>query len=182
MNGEPEIPRRRLALAARTPGINAGVLQAVAAASPQLALLEQPDPGLLAPLGLTTEGIRYLASPDHQRLDADLRWLESSGSTLVGCCSVHYPELLPLSPYAQAVLSVRGRFPVLREPQLAMVGSRNPTAGGRATARDFAARLARLGLCVTSGMALGIDAACHEGALMAEGLTVAVLGHGLDVV
>src|SRR6185369_12382698 len=144
MNGEAEIPRRRLALAARIPGINADILQAVAASSPQLALLEQPDPAALAPLGLTTEAIAYLACPDHRRLDADLRWLDSSGSALVGCCSPGYPELLRHSPSAPAVLYVRGRLPVLREPQLAMVGSRNPTAGGRATARDFAARFARL--------------------------------------
>jgi DNA processing protein len=182
MNGEAEIPRRRLALAARVPGINAGILQALAAVSPQLALLEQPEPGTLAALGLTTEAIAYLACPDHHRLDDDLRWLDSSGCALVGCCSAAYPELLRQSPYAPAVLYVHGRMPVLREPQLAMVGSRNPTAGGRATARDFAARFARLGLCITSGMALGIDAACHEGALMADGLTVAVLAHGLDSV
>ncbi|HEV8444548.1 MAG TPA: DNA-processing protein DprA [Steroidobacteraceae bacterium] len=182
MNGAAEVMRRRLALAARTPGLDADILQALSAASPQLECLEHADAPSLAALGLTTQAIAYLANPDGRRLDTDLRWLESPGNTLVGCCSPDYPDLLRHSPDAPAVLYVTGRLPVLREPQLAIVGSRNPTAGGRATARDFAARFARLGLCITSGMALGIDAASHEGALLADGLTVAVLGHGLDSV
>src|SRR5690348_13012686 len=182
MNDETETRRRRLALVARTPGMNAAILQAVATSSPDLALLEQFEPAALAAHGLTTAAIAWLAKPDHARLDADLRWLESSGAALVACCSAGYPNLLRHAPDAPAVLYVRGNLPALREPQLAMVGSRNPTAGGRATARDFAARFARVGLCITSGMALGIDAASHEGALAAGGLTIAVLGHGLDSV
>jgi DNA processing protein len=88
--------------------------------------------------------------------------------------------LLRQSPDAPPVLFLRGDAAALIEPQIAMVGSRNPTAGGRATAREFASRFSRLGLCITSGLALGIDAASHEGALQAHGSTVAVLGHGLD--
>ena len=80
------------------------------------------------------------------------------------------------------MLYVLGSVASLSEPQLAMVGSRNPTAGGRATAREFAVSFARMGLGITSGLALGIDAACHEGALAAGGVTVAVLGCGLDSV
>ena len=101
---------------------------------------------------------------------------------MLACTSRDYPDLLRRSPDAPPVLFVRGHAHVLNEPQLAMVGSRNPTAGGRATARRFAASFARLGLCITSGLALGIDAACHEGALDSDGSTVAVLAHGLDVI
>ena len=182
MTREAETLRRRLALAARTPGLDAGILQALHQANPQLEWLEQADAPTLAAIGLTTQGIAYLACPDQRRLDADLRWLDAPGNAVISSCSTQYPELLRHSPGAPAVLFVKGRLPVLREPQLAMVGSRNPTAGGRATARDFAARFARVGLCLTSGMALGIDAASHEGALLADGVTVAVLGHGLDSV
>src|SRR6185437_527051 len=67
-----------------------------------------------------------------------------------------------------------------RSAQLAMVGSRSPTPSGRATAREFAAWFARAGLTVTSGLATGIDAASHEGALAGGGETIAVYATGLD--
>jgi DNA processing protein len=70
----------------------------------------------------------------------------------------------------------------LHEPQVAMIGARNPTPGGRATAMDFAQQLALAGLTITSGLAVGIDGASHEGALLAGGHTVAVCGTGLDEV
>ena len=78
-------------------------------------------------------------------------------------------------------LFVRGDPAALSLPQLAIVGSRNPTAGGRDNATSFAAHLARCGLAITSGLAIGIDAAAHQGALAADGITVAVCGTGLDI-
>ena len=172
--------RLRLALAARTPAMDAVKLQAVAAAGADLELLERPEASALAAAGLTTQAIAWLASPDGARIEGDLRWLEASGCTLLASTDPAYPELLRRSPDAPAVLYVRGNAQALLEPQIAMVGSRNPTAGGRATAREFATTFARLGLTITSGLALGIDSACHEGALAGGGMTVAVLGCGLD--
>jgi DNA processing protein len=180
MNAEQQFDPRRLLLAARAPGLNAGQLARIVAESADLALLEHPDVATLAPLELPTAAVRWLLAPDAARLDADLRWLDDNNCTLLGANDARYPELLRLSPGAPAVLFVRGEVAALAEPQLAMVGSRNPTAGGRATAREFAAYFARAGLTITSGLALGIDAACHEGALSAQGLTIAVLGAGLD--
>jgi len=185
MDGPPEFQSpqlRRLTLAARAPGLEAASFTALAAESPDLALLECPDSAALARLGLKCSAIDWLMHPDEMRVAADLRWLRESGCLLLPCFAAEYPELLRQSPDAPPLLYVRGRIDVLRDPQLAMVGSRNPSAGGRATARRFAADFARLGLTITSGLALGIDAACHEGALDADGSTVAVLGHGLDEV
>ena len=180
MDSNPAITRR-LALVARAQAMNATQLLQVAQLSPDLSLLDPPDRAALAPLGLTTRAMQALAEPDQARLDADLRWLER-GLALLPATAAAYPPLLRESPDAPAVLYVCGDVLALAEPQLAMVGSRNPTAGGRATARQFAASFARFGLTITSGLALGIDAACHEGAIGAQGLTVAVLGCGLDQV
>jgi DNA processing protein len=173
-------PRWRVAIAARTPGLSAASLTALRRVDPELELLERPDRAALADLGLTTAGIAWLVRGELGCVEADLRWLASSGSTLLACTDDGYPPLLLQSPDPPATLFVRGNVAALREPQVAMVGSRNPTAGGRASAQDFAAKFARVGLAVTSGLALGIDAACHEGALGADGLTLAVMGRGLD--
>jgi DNA processing protein len=169
-----------VAIAARTPGLSAAALQALQRADPQLELLERPERAPLAQAGLTTSGIEWLLRRELSPVESDLRWLDGSGGTLLACTDAAYPPMLRQSPDPPATLYVRGNVAALLEPQIAMVGSRNPTAGGRATARDFAARFARLGLTVTSGLALGIDAACHEGALGAAGLTIAVMGRGLD--
>ena len=79
-------------------------------------------------------------------------------------------------------LYVAGNAAALNDPQLAIVGSRNPTPQGRDTAHDLAEYLAARGLAITSGLASGIDSAAHRGALMAQGTTLAVLGSGVDVV
>ena len=105
-----------------------------------------------------------------------------TGCPRLAMCVSRHLQCLASHPDAPPVLYVRGRVDCLREPQLAMVGSRNPSSGGRAIARRFAGHFARLGLCITSGLALGIDAASHEGALGGGGSTVAELAHGLDEV
>jgi DNA processing protein len=78
-----------------------------------------------------------------------------------------------------AALFVEGDPGVLWQPQIAVIGSRNPTKGGLEHARDFTATLVSRGMTITSGLASGIDSAAHEAALNAGGATVAVNGTGL---
>jgi DNA processing protein len=180
MNPTSDRFRRRLAVAARAPSLSAPQLLQLEELGPDLAALEQPDRAALARLGLSTGAIDWLATPDEALIAQDLRWLDASGTVLLPATTTDYPPLLRESPDAPGVLYVRGDVRILSEPQLAMVGSRNPTAGGRANAREFAMFFAHAGITITSGLALGIDTACHEGALAGGGPTVAVLGCGLD--
>ena len=79
-------------------------------------------------------------------------------------------------------MSCKGDVTALHVPSIAIVGSRNPTDGGRRNAYEFARHLAGCGFCIVSGLAQGVDAAAHRGALAAGGRTVAFLGHGIDTV
>jgi len=102
------------------------------------------------------------------------------GARIVTLGSDGYPALLASISDAPLVLYWRGSLPTGGKP-VAIVGSRAPTDAGKAFARDLAADLAFQGVTVVSGMARGIDASAHEGALAAGGETVAVLGCGVDV-
>ena len=175
----PQPLHRRLALAARA-GLTAQQLERIAALAPDLRALDRPSKSELSTAGLGRGALERILQPDLARLAADLAWLEQSGATLLASIEPAYPALLRESPDPPAVLYVLGDPATLSEPQIAMVGSRNPTAGGRDTAHRFAAWFAQAGLCVTSGLALGIDTSSHEGALSVGGPTVAVLGCGLD--
>ena len=81
-----------------------------------------------------------------------------------------------------AGLRTRGRWPPPEGPRVAIVGSRRPSPYGEAVAEQLAADLARAGVIVVSGLALGIDAAAHRGALVGGGVTVAIMGTGVDIV
>ncbi|HLN48724.1 MAG TPA: DNA-processing protein DprA [Steroidobacteraceae bacterium] len=113
---------------------------------------------------------------------AERRWLQNERHHLLPITDPRYPKLLRSLTDCPIALYVAGNIDALCDPQLAVVGSRNPTLQGRDTAFDFAHHLAERGLAITSGLAQGIDAAAHRGALAAQGITVAVLGNGIDVV
>jgi DNA processing protein len=129
---------------------------------------------------LPDAALDYFRRPDWQRVEQDLAWLERPGNGLLPLDDPRYPPLLRQIPYPPPLLFVHGDPDCLRLPQLAIVGARNPTPLGRETAQRFAAHLAECGLLITSGLALGIDAAAHEGALAGGGRTIAVMGTSLD--
>ncbi len=136
--------------------------------------------GQLGQLGLAQQTIDALRQPDQAAIERDLEWNAGAGNRIITCHDPDYPALLLQTPDPPPLLYVHGDASLLAQPQLAMVGSRNPTASGRQTATDFARYLSAAGLIITSGLALGIDAASHQGALDAGNPTIAVMGTGLD--
>ncbi|NNL62840.1 MAG: DNA-protecting protein DprA [Woeseiaceae bacterium] len=134
----------------------------------------------LAGTGLADEKCVAIASPDDAAIDAALAWLDADAHHLVTWGGEDYPEMLSQIPGPPLVLYVNGDVDALHLPALAIIGSRNPTQGGERNAREFARHLAGQGFTIVSGMAQGIDAAAHRGALDAGGRTVALLGTGID--
>lgn len=114
-------------------------------------------------------------------VEADLKWAAAGDNHLVWYGDPAYPALLRQTAGFPLMLYASGDVTLLHKPQIAIVGSRNCTPGGGRNARDFAAELAAAGLVVTSGLALGVDAEAHQGAL-SRGATIAVTATGLDQV
>lgn len=130
--------------------------------------------------GVSDKVKNNLSKVDWATVEKDLVWLSQPDCYAITLHDPRYPALLKTIPDPPSILFVHGDPDLLSQWQIALVGSRNPTASGRDTAFDFARFLAEGGLTITSGLALGIDAAAHKGALAAQGKTVAVLGTGLD--
>jgi DNA processing protein len=134
----------------------------------------------LAQSGLKKEALDHLTKTPLKRIEDGVSWLEQSDHHLVTIHDSNYPELLREISDAPVALFVTGDLAVLNTKQIGIVGSRNPTAGGRKIAKLLATQLSELGLTITSGLALGIDYCSHAGALDANGKTIAVLGNGPD--
>jgi DNA processing protein len=167
---------------ASVPGLHAGLLNRLSRQLGSIQAVSLASPALLESLNVRASLAARIASARQLSIDQSLRWLEMPANSIVTADSTDYPPLLAHLDDAPSVLFVRGDVGCLRLPQLAIVGSRNPTPAGRETAESFAAHLARTGLTVTSGLALGVDAAGHRGALKAGGKTIAVCGTGLDII
>jgi len=132
--------------------------------------------------GLSETAANAIARPDQAAIDTGLQWLAQPDHHLLCWDCDDYPALLRRIDSPPAALFVDGDPGCLWQPQIAVIGSRNPTAGGLDHARDFAATLARQGMTITSGLASGIDTAAHAAAMDTGAMTIAVNGTGLDIV
>lgn len=120
-----------------------------------------------------------------QVIDATLAWAGQPNNHVLALGDAAYPAALLTITDPPPVLYAKGRIELLARPSIAIVGSRNATAQGMQNAERFARALSDAGLTVVSGLALGIDAAAHQGACSAlpgAGSTVAITGTGLDLV
>ncbi|MCW9013394.1 MAG: DNA-processing protein DprA [Gammaproteobacteria bacterium] len=132
--------------------------------------------------GLSTNAIERILSPDLKGIERDLAWQEKPSHHIICHDDAVYPDQLKSIDQPPYILYAIGDTDYLQQPQLAMVGSRTPTAAGRRTAIDFAQHLSQAGLTITSGLARGIDGACHQGALQGMAGTIAVVANGLHTI
>jgi DNA processing protein len=159
----------------RAPGVGCQTLNALLAGGmPATRLIAHP------PATIPPTLRNYLRKADWPGAETDMRWLEQPRNFLLRITDPGYPVPLRELPNPPSALFLHGDPDLLDQPQLTIVGSRTPSTGGRRTAGEFAAYLAASGLIIASGLATGIDAAAHQGALDTDGLTLAVTGTGLD--
>lgn len=115
-----------------------------------------------------------------RNVQAALQWTSLANNSLLTLADQAYPRSLLDLPDPPTLLYAKGDTSLLQLPACAIVGSRNASEQGAIDARQFATSLSRAGWVIVSGMALGIDANAHQGALLAGGKTIAVIGTGAD--
>lgn len=132
--------------------------------------------------GMRAEDVARLRAAERELVAADLRrQLAEVGATVVPFTAPEYPPLLRETPEPPLLLFVQGTLTRRDELAVAIVGTRGCTPYGLMLAERLAGDLARRGFTIVSGMAAGIDAAAHEGALSAGGRTIAVMATGMDI-
>jgi len=125
---------------------------------------------------------RAISTFDLSQVEADWRWQETKRHHILTWEDEAYPALLKEIHDPPPVLYAMGDITALQQPTVAMVGTRHPSVTGSETAWRFASELARHGITIVSGLALGIDAQSHRGCLEAQGQTIAVMGTGIDTI
>jgi DNA processing protein len=137
--------------------------------------------GALARIVSAEIAARILSDMDSPAVDAALEWAAADGHAVLTLADTDYPQPLLETADPPALLYLHGRRELLGRPGLAVVGSRNATPQVISNAEHFARAFSDAGLTIVSGLALGIDAAAHRGALAGTGSTIAVLGTGADI-
>lgn len=131
--------------------------------------------------GIGDTTAKYIANfRDWQQVDHMIADCDRMGVVMLGLDDPRYPDLLMQIPDPPTLLWVRGEISALNKPTVAVVGTRDPSDYGRAMAAQFTRELCEAGLCIVSGLAYGIDAIAHDTALKSGGITVGVLGSGID--
>lgn len=139
------------------------------------------DKHQLKQIGWNDKQIQRWFHPDQQWIDTALAWQnDQEQQTIITLFDEHYPFLLRQISTAPPVIFVKGNPNALHQPQIAMVGSRDYSPYGEYWAKHFSTELVRNNLAVTSGLAIGIDGFCHQKAVENQGITIAVLGSGLN--
>jgi len=134
----------------------------------------------LLSIGVSVEEIKMIQKPNWSMVEKDLTWSNTTNHAILLLQDTEYPFLLKRISDPPFLLYVKGNKKILSHKQLAIVGSRKPSPSGIRNAERFAYQLSSAGFVITSGLALGIDAASHKGALAAEGATISVFGTGLN--
>lgn len=124
----------------------------------------------------------HAGGADDSALVAISAWLQDDTNRIITLSDLAYPQMLLQTPDPPSLLYVKGRPGLLNHGALAIVGSRSATPQGCASAEAFARTLSDAGLTIVSGLAVGIDAAAHRGALRGKSSSIAVVGTGLDLV
>lgn len=173
----------------RLSGVGPALFRKTLQRFPELSGVFQASDKVLASLGYTTKQLedinKYKAYGNSEcsltiGVKRDLAWAQEPDHFIVRITDPDYPDLLRETVGAPPLLFVHGQLESLSLPQVAIVGSRHPTRAGLSCAHDFAQLFAQQGFITTSGLALGIDSAAHQGALDGGGKTIAVAAHGLD--
>lgn len=176
-SSDPLAPWLRLIL---TPGVGPGQQrQLLAAFGPPEGIYAAGHSAIAAVIGgpAARTLLEHDATP---AVEVALEWLSQPGNRLLTLGDEAYPAALLEIPDPPVALYVKGDAALLSRPSLAVVGARNATPQGEANAESFSRALSEAGLCIVSGLALGIDAAAHRGGLAGPGSTVAVIGTGAD--
>ncbi|MFZ5465991.1 MAG: DNA-processing protein DprA [Pseudomonadota bacterium] len=174
-------PRRRAWLALlHAPALGPRAFARLWAALPDPVAILAASPARWRAAGLGEATCDALRQPDEARIAAALAWLAEPGHHLVTLDDPRYPPALHDLDDPPPALFALGDPDLLHLPMLTIVGTRHPTPGGAINTHAFARDLAGRGLTIASGLAQGIDAEAHSGALEANGLTLAAVGTGVD--